>query len=209
MAIEDFDFGDWRDYAGLGAAVLPTALARGSNPYDSPEMQRTLALQRQRMEQAQPAFDSMVSMAQGMTPARYQGAATGRAMHTAGQRIQPTTRARTPTQPAQGGGGKGVLGTLASVGPTLLKLFSGGKKGPVDPQGAVPAPAPSFEDSYYRGIDHSEYDRKWAESMAPQPAADAFELIPLGNGYYLDQFGNMYDSQGQFVASGMSLSRST
>lgn len=68
-----------RNIAGL-AALLPMFAGMrggGGSPFDAAgvneEITKSLAMQRGRMEQAQPAYDTLVNMAYGMSPTRYRG----------------------------------------------------------------------------------------------------------------------------------------
>lgn len=62
------------------ATLLPSLIGGGhSSPFGdvnvSDELSKTLALQRGRMEQAQPVYDTLVNMAYGMSPTRSRGSA--------------------------------------------------------------------------------------------------------------------------------------
>jgi len=73
---------DPNNLAGLAALVpLLTQAFSGTpdNPYGNTaqlndEVSKSLALQRQRVEQAQPVYDTLVNMSYGSTPTRYRGA---------------------------------------------------------------------------------------------------------------------------------------
>jgi hypothetical protein len=141
MAINWGDI-DWNEMAKLGASVAPTLIANqtASNPYDNPEIQRALEIQRQRLEQSQPAFDAMVSMAYGMTPTRYRGTggpsfsgspsmgAPGSAIprSPAARPMSTSSAPRMASAPSTSGGGSGwkTAGSiLSSAAGPLLKLF--------------------------------------------------------------------------------------
>lgn len=68
---------DWRDAAGLAALIPALTAGRGnagpfgSNSELAEEVRRALAMQRQRTEQAQPVYDTLVRMAMGMSPQAY------------------------------------------------------------------------------------------------------------------------------------------
>lgn len=59
------------------ATLIPSLMGGGSNPFGdvnvSEELSKTLALQRGRMEQAQPVYDTLVNMAYGTSPIRSRG----------------------------------------------------------------------------------------------------------------------------------------
>lgn len=68
-----------RDLAGLAALIpmLSNMGSGGGSPFDesgvNDEITKSLAMQRGRMEQAQPVYDTLVNMAYGMSPTRYRG----------------------------------------------------------------------------------------------------------------------------------------
>lgn len=72
---------DPRNIAGLAAlAPMFTSLGGGNSGLPggdalNNEITQSLALQRQRVQQAQPVYDTLVNMAYGMTPSGYRGAA--------------------------------------------------------------------------------------------------------------------------------------
>lgn len=71
--------GDVAKLATGAAALIPQFTGAGnSNAFGNAEIEdevkRALALQRGRVEQAQPVYDALVNMAYGMTPTRYRGA---------------------------------------------------------------------------------------------------------------------------------------
>jgi len=89
-----------QDIAGLAALAPMFMGGGGSNPFSdtnvSNEISQTLALQRQRMQQAQPVYDALVNMAYGMSPTRYRGA-TAPAGSTANAAPEGAYRYQAPT----------------------------------------------------------------------------------------------------------------
>jgi hypothetical protein len=213
------DFTDWKDLVGLGAAVAPSLLNRGgSTPYDNPQIQQTLALQNQRMQQAQPAFDALVSQSYGMTPMRYRGAAAS--VPSAGgpsfggmsgaSRVPVGQRSMQATQPSSGGG---TLRKIASVASTVLPFLRGGNNTKNHP-GATNA-SMSEDDMANRmaALDTAQSDYMNDPAMRPTPSTsvrigDAQPLPPTikidggeatlvpGTPYYADTNGRLYDPYG-------------
>lgn len=70
---------DPKNWASMAALIplLTNGGGGGNNLFNDPalagEVKDTLALQRKRMEQAQPVYDTLVNMSYGMSPTRYRG----------------------------------------------------------------------------------------------------------------------------------------
>ncbi len=223
----DIDFGDWRDYAGLAAQMAPALLNRGArNPYESPEMQRTLQMQQQRMEATQPAFETAARMAHSMSPIASRGAAptfnprvTGSA--SSSQSMLAPRTASTPQQSrgdirssradfiapngqTSGAGNKGAMaaGLAAKAVPFLSKLFNGGapKEG-VSAQ-MPPMQSPSFEgetQSYAQWVDQALKD---THRSRPNVETSASFTIPDGPTLHFvdgsDEYPIYTDGQGNY-----------
>jgi len=175
---------DWMEVAKIGAAVGPAIASSGGgsqrNPYDSPELQLGLEEQRRRMEQSRPVYDSLVSMAYGLTPTRYRGAApafTGTggvpsASLPPGSPVprQPS-RTTTPQQdaPSSGGGWRRAAGIAATAAQPILNALKGGKKERKPGETAAQAGgAGPYDSNPAPEMDFTYYDQQVADSLRPR-----------------------------------------